>query len=321
MESETQDDKIISALMKTGLNYEESLVYKSLINYGYKGTTVRKLNNALPIERTTIYSILKRLVEKGYVLELKSSETSNKVKSFISLEPSKFFEQILLKKIEDLKKFEEQRLIFTETMQDLYLKKRFITFENLDKFIRPYLEPLLKKKWEVYSQVVEKTFGVNIYEYQINSPSATRTIPYCVFNVYDFSDSFMKNFSLSEKFELDLSYLSDKLILEDLLNDANTNFIFYFYLKRINKRIKRDDLLNKYNMLDNFRIREIKEKLLGKHYPSLKFEAIPKKGTNYYELMNIVLIPLNNKLFSLWAESIDLMKAMYECILKIEKIN
>ncbi len=317
MEGRIEINKILNILQDSGLSREESLIFQTLIKYGQKGATVRDLTGELPLIRTTIYSILRRLVEKEQVIERKNSETSNRAKLFSCIEPSKFYNQVLSKKSEELKRFEEQQPIFTKTLQELYMKKRDINVENLDNFILPFFQPLLKKNWKVYSQVLEKTFGVNIYEYQIISPDASKAIPYCVYNVYDFEDSYMRNVSLSENIELSSPYFSEKII-KDLLKNTETSLVLYFYIKRFEKRIMRDDLISKYKM-SNFRIQGVQENYLMKKYPSLNFEVIPKKGTKYQEILKIALLPLKNKLFCLMAESQELLVEMYESIIEVEK--
>ena len=59
------ENEILSVFRDAGLNNEESIIYYTLIKYGKKGATVRKLNLELKqIERTAIYHILERLIKK-----------------------------------------------------------------------------------------------------------------------------------------------------------------------------------------------------------------------------------------------------------------
>lgn len=104
----TKENEFISSLQKMDplKAPEEAQIYFTLLKYGKKGTVVRKLREELPdIERTTIYSILKRLIEKNCV----KSDESKKLKTFIAVNPTKFFKTIYLKKKRNLKNFKNLR--------------------------------------------------------------------------------------------------------------------------------------------------------------------------------------------------------------------
>ena len=66
-----KEEKFVRALEKSGLNYNEALVYFSLIKLGQKGATVYELDHHFTpfLKRTTIYSILHKLIELGCVRE------------------------------------------------------------------------------------------------------------------------------------------------------------------------------------------------------------------------------------------------------------
>ena len=65
--SKTED--FIQALEKTGLTHEEALVFFTLAKHGKKGTYIKDLTDHIPIKRTTIYSIVNRFHDKGFVRE------------------------------------------------------------------------------------------------------------------------------------------------------------------------------------------------------------------------------------------------------------
>ena len=102
MITEEKTQEFLKAIQKTGLNYDESRIYYTLIQHGKNGTYVKDLNEHLDIERTTIYSILKRLIVKGCVLESDRSNAPKKARMFIAFEPTKFFNKILIKKKKEL---------------------------------------------------------------------------------------------------------------------------------------------------------------------------------------------------------------------------
>jgi len=313
MERNLDDDKIISALQEIGLKFEESLIYRTLVKYGQKGTTVRTLLGDITIKRTTIYSILQRLTEQGIIFEKKTSETNSMAKYFSCLEPSKLYDQIISKKKEKLKKIEEEQIIFTKTLQDEYLNKKNVLFEDLDPFIQPYFKTLLEKKWIISSQLTEKTFSCDIYEYHVNTPKISRFLPYRVFDVYVFDENIIKNITLKENFDLNATVVPDNSsFLQEYLKNNTMNYMIYFFLKRMEKRIPYDDMLRRNDRYKSLKIQEGKIELFGKTYTSIVFEKI--------EFIRSVFFLIRNKIYFLWAEKIEILKEMFENVLKVENL-
>ena len=65
MSEKIKEKELIEVLQNTGLNYKEALIYFTLMKLGPKGCMVRDLTHVLPIKRTTIYSILRKLIKHG----------------------------------------------------------------------------------------------------------------------------------------------------------------------------------------------------------------------------------------------------------------
>ena len=313
MEKKIDEEKILNALQEIGFNHEESLIYRTLVKYGPRGATVRNLMGELQIKRTTIYTILQRLIEKEIIFEKQSSETTKMAKLFVCLQPTQFFDQVFTNKKKELQKIEDKKSIFTITLQDEYYSRKNIPQENLDPFIIPYFKQLFEKKWVVLSQNVEKSFGCNIYEYHINIPKVSRFIPHRGFNIYVFDEVLIKNLTLKDKQDLKIFFFPDDgLFLQELLEDDDLNYMIYFFFKRMEKKILENEKFGKFTRYKNPKIHQREIILFEKPYTSLYFEN--------FEYIRSVLFPYNNKLYFLWAEKIELLKEMFKCVLGVENI-
>ena len=75
MIDEKSENKFIKNLQKLDLDEDEAKIYFTLLKKGKPGTIARKLNEDIfSIDRTRIYSILKKLIEKGCVEKGSSSK-------------------------------------------------------------------------------------------------------------------------------------------------------------------------------------------------------------------------------------------------------
>jgi len=170
------ENLLIDALQRMNLNYEEAQIYFTLLKYGKSGTIVRKLREELHyIERTTIYSILRRLIEKGCVNEEKSSKNSKRLKNFLATDPTEYFNTVFTNKKQEFEELKEIKNTILKNLQNLYIQGLKLTDDDLDPFILPYFQSLLNKGWKVLTQKINK--GINIlgseifYEYHISHPN------------------------------------------------------------------------------------------------------------------------------------------------------
>lgn len=295
----TKENEFINSLQKMDLNSEEAQIYFTLLQYGKKGTVVRKLREELPhIERTTIYSILKRLTEKDCV----KSDDSKKLKTFIAVNPAKYFKTIYLKKKREFEELQEIKNDVLENLQYIYDRGLQLSKEELDPFILPYIEALLDNGWKIKSQKIEE--GINVfgaemcYEYQILPPK-----------------------NLKEKMQM-LGLLISIYETEIESDEA----ILKFFLKQIKKTIKE---LHQEDF-DNIQIKNDELEILGNKFPSLHIRAREKKSNAYLDFGSTIIIPIENKVFFIWEEInhegaiIDqekqelILKDMCEPILRLE---
>jgi len=321
MNDKTLDENIIKTLQSAGLNHEESLVYKTLLKYSHRGATVRQIKSVLPIERTTIYSILGRLLKKGFIFEKQTFKTTKMAKLFVCLEPLKLYNQLLSKKKEDFDNFKELRDSFVNHLEKIYLEKDEIPRESINPFILPYIDSLLKKNWKVRYQGVKETFMCNSFEYYLTSPKAGKMFPYNVFNVYVYNKEVLEEIEIKENLKFSFSYFTGKLFLKDLKEQVVKDFRLYYFFKHMDRKIPKDEILNEYNMLEQIRFVEQKIEIYGNVYPSLVFEIKPNKASDFKEIIKSILIFHKNRLFFIWSKNIETLKELYKCISNIEKFE
>ena len=293
-----ENEKII-ALQEGGLNKEESLVYLVLMKYGEKGATVRKINSELyEIGRTSIYSILQKLINKEFVIEKITSETPKKAKLFIALEPKKFFIQTLAQKKEQLKNFEKKEQIFMEDFQNLYESEGGYTIDKIDPFIQPFIQPLIEKKWKISKQIVEKSlnlFGYDLYQYHIDPPETTSLKGYSGFNAYVFDHVIALNQALMfQHFDVELKFILMQ-IKRSIINRFSNEF-----------------------RIANIKINESEISLYGRKFPSLIVEIKSENMKKYSEAFKSVILTIENKVFFIWAVKPNAVEEMLKSIIQVE---
>lgn len=91
------DERIILYLRESGLKEEEAEIYLTLLNYG--PSSAKEISYITEIERTNVYQILNKLIEKGFVVQLPI-----KPKRFKAFPPSKMAEKLIKREEERIKK-------------------------------------------------------------------------------------------------------------------------------------------------------------------------------------------------------------------------
>ncbi|MFX1340009.1 MAG: helix-turn-helix domain-containing protein [Promethearchaeota archaeon] len=296
----------INSLLRMDLNYEEAQIYFNLLKYGKSGSIVRKLREDLPfIERTTLYSILRRLIEKNCVMESSSSKKSQKLKTFIATAPEEYFNKIFLKKKQEFEDLQEIKNNILDNLQKIYTRGLEIFIEDLDPSTLPYFQPLIDNGWKIKTQKINK--GLNIlggemyYEYHIQPPNNFEKKIESVGLILSIYDSVIEN------------------------NDVILKFIFKQIKKSI-KQIHKGDF-NDINLLDN------KIELFGNKFSSLIIKARDQKSKVFLEFGKTAILPIKNKLFFIWEELIhdqkgyneieqeNVLKEIVSAIFEVEKIS
>ena len=339
MPSVNKEEEFIRALEKSGLNYNEALVYFSLIKLGQKGATVYDLDHHFTpfLKRTTIYSILRKLIELGCVSEGKQKQGSRKVRLFIANKPEEFYDKIILEKEAELDILKDLKEKFLDYFNIIYQEGMEYLLEELDDFIQPYLRPLVEKGWKITSYLIKKEvplFEYTVYDCMLKSPNA-KYLKENSFHLFLFDDNIEKDITslqffikgLKSKTHEIVSYFSD--IKEYILEDKK----FEFYNKTypgFNLTVKLEDLKNSkfFDEVINGIRSYWKKGDIGEHLATTSKDYQEQNSNHKKELITedsldiwkAVIIPIQNKLFFLWAESYEILKEMVEPIFIIEKI-
>ena len=228
-------------------------------------------------------------------------------------------------KKEEFKKFEEKAPIFTERLQNTYEREEEYTIDDIDPFIQPYIRPLLEQKWNISNQIVEKrakTFGYELFDYHVNPPSMGPLRGYGGFHIYVFDHIVATSTKVKKDLELDITKSLDIELREDLLKKPLLLPYFNVELKFIVMQIKRkirERFLNEFK-IGNVIITEKNITLLGKNYSSLVVKIKPEKDTKYREAFKSVILPIENKLFFIWAVKPKAIIELLKSILTVENI-
>ncbi|MHA1104246.1 MAG: helix-turn-helix domain-containing protein [Promethearchaeota archaeon] len=275
MTDEKSENIFVDNLQKLDLDQDEALIYFTLLKNGKSGTIARKLNEELfSIERTRIYSILRKLIEKGCVKKGPPSEDARKPKKFIAVDPRHYFELMMENiqlKIDELEEFRETIL---EELSTIFEKAKEIHENNLEPFIVPYFKQLIEHGWKVIDQKIIKGLnlfgGESTYEYSLTPP-----IEY---------QKFLKLMGL-------IACVYDtKVDLEP--------GVIKFVIGQIKNVIKvtHDPDFN------NLTITERSLRLEGIEVFSLNIVVQEKKSKKIIEFGKTLIIPINNKIFFIWEE-------------------
>ena len=84
----TMNTIITSFLQNYGLNSTDTKIYLDIYTYGRSYASSISLRTK--IDRTTVYSSLKRLIQKGIVVQTKSKD----IRSYIALTPNVFIDKL-----------------------------------------------------------------------------------------------------------------------------------------------------------------------------------------------------------------------------------
>lgn len=287
------EQKLIDNLKKTGLSQEESRIYLTLIQHGKKGTYVKDLTRHTSIERTTIYSLLKRLIEKRCVIEAEQSNAPKNAKIFIALSPINFIKKVLEEKERQLKELKELELILADKLEKIFQMSVVYPIEEVNEFLKPYLKPLIEKGWKIISQIIEKSeinFGFEAYDCILLSPDA--------------------------KIIKDSGFIAFKFDYE-IENDNNSIDFIINLLRRKGK----EEIINKGIGVKDVKLTDSKIKIFGKIFPSFKIEFLFNQNNEYQELTKSIILPIKKKIFFIWTETHEILKEIVEVVFKVENIK
>ncbi len=310
MSLKTKENNLLKILQKTGLNYNEALVYFALLKTGPKGSIVKELTHALPIQRTNIYSILHKLIKVGCVKESGFAEKSKNATIYIATDPLTYLKQLInikQKEFENIKRIQET---YSEVLQSIFLEGLEYPYDDIASILKPYLRPLIENGWKIKSYIERNEtliFYYKVYDCMLFTKKA-KILKDCSFHMFLFEYS-----------------------IED---DENALIFFSQGLKRKTKEMK-----SYFFDIKEFELIDDSVELFGKSFPifNMKVKVKDIKNSNYflknshtfkeietlssngfYEIGKAVILPIKNKIFYLWAESDIILKELIEPIIKLE---
>jgi len=162
----------ITHLMNFGISKDEAKVYLSLIKRGPRGEIVGRIKNELAIGRTTIYAIMERLSDKGFVNSKEISENPKRI-IYVARSPIQIFNKIINKNKIKLNKQKRSSLFAGDNLEIIYQGAKKLTLETAHPGAYKYLKPLIDKKFKIKSEVIEYATGFEnslSYDYELKGP-------------------------------------------------------------------------------------------------------------------------------------------------------
>ena len=302
----TKESQYVETLHESGLTLNEAMVYFAMVKYGGKGCIVKELDHELPIKRTNIYSVLKRLVQLGCAQEAGQAEKSKNATIFKAINPSDFINQLIEEKKLELETLEKIKNYHVRDLQSIYQEGMEFAFDEINPIIQPYFKPLLQQGWKIKSYIVRKgtpMFDYEVYDCLLHAPQS-KYIKDNSFHLFIFDYDI-------EKDENALSFF-----INNLKKKTRETKSFFFDIKEI-KLIDDIMVLNdqKYTIFKmEVKVSQLKDSV---YFKNISSELREMNNREYFEIGKALIIPNKNKLFYLWAESDDILKDMAEPIFLI----
>ena len=162
----------ITHLMNFGISEDEAKVYLSLIKRGPRGEVVGRIKSELAIGRTTIYAIMERLSDKGFINSKEISENPKRI-MYVANSPIKIFNKIINENEIKLNKQKQSNLFTGDNLEITYQGAKKLTLETAHPGAYKYLRPLVDKKFEIKSEVIEHSAASEhnlSYDYELKGP-------------------------------------------------------------------------------------------------------------------------------------------------------
>ncbi|MFX1274475.1 MAG: helix-turn-helix domain-containing protein [Promethearchaeota archaeon] len=312
MEKPVEVSKIMQIFNDLGLNKKDSMVYFELLKQGPKGMTVNGLNHAVDLPRTTIYSILNKLSEMECIKEGgKAWGAGRQATNYIANKFSYFINILIDNKEKELNHLIEIKDEHSDYFDHIYRSGYEYTIEDVDAEFRPYIKPLLEKGWKISSfdtKVWDEYFEYKVYDCML-------MIPYA---------KYIKDRNSIHLFEFKYDIEHEKNALKSMINN-------------LKKRTK--EIIGYETGISKFELQNTEFTFLGrtssgivlktkvKEFKKSKFfsEMLPLienlEDFDDIELWRSVIMPYNNKVFFVWAESLELIGEMFDSINSVEKIT
>jgi predicted transcriptional regulator len=171
-EPSSELSEYITHLTNFGISEDEAKVYFSLLKRGPRGEVVGRIKNELTIGRTTIYAILERLSDKGFIDSKEISENPKRI-LYVAKSPIKIFNIIIKENEIKLNKQKQSNLFVGDNLEIIFQGAQKLTLDTAHPGAYKYLKPLIDKKFEIESEVIEHSAGSEhslSYDYELKGP-------------------------------------------------------------------------------------------------------------------------------------------------------
>lgn len=179
----------INHIQNFGLSVEEATVYLSLIRRGTRGEVVGKIKDELEIGRTTIYAIMERLNEKGWVTAEEISKDPRRIK-YVANTPYEIFRRIIQNKDTHLKAMKQSRLFIGDSLDKIYQGAKKLNIDTIHPGAYKYLKPLIEQNFKIKSEVIEHSEDPKhrlSYDYELKGPIGMPKD--CGLIIFEFNDN------------------------------------------------------------------------------------------------------------------------------------
>jgi len=162
----------INHLKNFGLSNEESKVYLSLLKRGNRGEVVGRIKDELEIGRTTIYAIMERLYDKGWVFSEEISQNPRRIK-YVANPPLEVLNKIIKMSEIELENQKRSTLFIGDKLDIAYQGAKKLTLNSAHPGAYKYLKLLVDEGFFIKSEVIEYTEGSEYYlsyDYELKGP-------------------------------------------------------------------------------------------------------------------------------------------------------
>ena len=175
----------------------------------------------------------------------------------------------------ELSELEKLKESVIDRLENIFFQSMEYPFEMVDDYIKPFLKPLIKNGWKILEYIVEKssiTHDFEAYDCTLLNPNS-KLVKDAGFMVFKY------NFEVEK----------DK----DTLN----------YMYGLLKRKGKEEILNKGIGVIDLKLNEVEISIKGKKYRGYAPEFKFKHSDKWEKMTEMVIIPKNDIVFSIWAEN------------------
>jgi len=176
MAKKMSKDNFLQDLAIFGLTVEEAKVYLALLEKGQIGDIVGRLKEEVDINRTTLYGILERLSDKGWINDIEVRIKPKRTK-YVARPPFVVFEEIIIKKKKELDILKEKQLFIGDQLDKIFQENKMLSLNTIHPISKKYLKNLSERGWKINSEVIETStsLGRSVYDYELMSTTGNPT--------------------------------------------------------------------------------------------------------------------------------------------------